>query len=147
MKQIYMTPKTSATGKAVSEVLTRCLAYSEAELEFRQKYHVKTVFCFIDQLCGAVCVELAEGANIHSWIPFGDYKFIPGKDKKLMNDWRSLQRLSVPASDIDFCIGGFTSFFHCGFEQTDDSYVFTVDSDWLYVIPEDLQLVTDNEYV
>lgn len=146
MKQIYMTPKTSATGKAVNKVLDRCIEFTKAEKHFKEKYHVKTIFHFVDQLCGAVCVELSDKANRQSWIPFSSEKYIPGKDKALMNDWHHLQSLSVPVADIDACIGGYTSFFLCGFERTRDHFLFIVDSDWDYVLPDDLQLITDDQY-
>lgn len=139
MMQKYITAKNSETGKAVTRVLERCRHFSAAEKQFKEKYQIKTVFRFVDQLCGAVCVELSETADTSIWIPFGHHKFIPGKNLKLMSDWRDLQSLSVPMSDIDICIGGFTSFFQCGFEQNEDHYIFTIDSDWDYILPDDLQ--------
>lgn len=146
MRLIYITPKSSTTGQKVTRVLDLCRGFRAAEKAFKAKYHVQHIYCYSHQLCGAVCATLSADADMSKWRRFGQNGFIPAKGKKLLRDWEELEALFVNKYEIDACIGGLTSFFQAGFAQTDDYYFFAVKAGWNYNIPDDLRLITEEEY-
>lgn len=153
MKMYYKVRKDTKTGLKIKAVVERINEFDKTLDELRAKYGFREVWGDKTHVRVVKAVGFDQEPDMKLWSKARNFEggYYPRqrcKVKYLIEDFETLEDLSVRNLDLDNIMGGNDIACQADFHLTNPSYyLFAVEKKWLYNIPEDCEQITEEGYI
>lgn len=153
MKRYYKTKISSDTGLKIKSILDRADAFDERVEELRKKYNFGVTWGSTFYFKSVKAVHYENEPDMKDWKKIRElnnayYPRARCKDKELKKDFDDLRSLRIQRYDLDEAIGNKNYMYMAGFVfDIPGIYIFMMDGDCGYNIPEDCEEITNIEYM
>lgn len=148
MEKYYQTSKTSKTGIKIHEIEDRIKLFKSELNDLRKKYGFKDHYNSGWDICGLIAVVFDKIPDPKLWkhISKTDGYYPKVCNKQVYSDFNKIK--SIPRREIDRIIGQKNIMHQCGFYlESEDVYLFVINSEWEITLPEDLVEISNIEYI
>jgi hypothetical protein len=151
MERYFKTSRQSETGKKLKQIFDKAENFDKKVEELKEKYGFKGIVYNIFFYKGISAVLLDEEVDKTIWRKVKGVKdgyWIRERGAKaIKQDFDNWKELSIYRQDLDEIIGGGDPFCQAGFDMSNpDYYLFNIDEDWEYDVPEDCEEISNLEY-